>query len=210
MDVILDFNFKLDKNLVSKTLKSYFELITDEEINNIYDKLFPALHKLVEPVGIFKIDKKTENLTFDVLRDCNYIVYCIITIGDKCTEKLSELFLYGQLKEAMVLDAMATSYLFEISSQLFSHICNKASKLNLGLSHRIAPGDGEIPLSYQKNILDKLEAGNFLGIHILDNYMLSSEKSMAYIYGADIKLKLSKVDHNCSNCPNQNYCIIKK
>lgn len=210
MEVVLDFNFKLNKNLVSSTLKSYFETITDEEIINMYEKLLPMLYESVEPVGIFKIDKKDKDFTFDVIKDCKYIVYCLITIGDKCTEKINEQFSYGKMKEGMVLDAMAASYLFEISSQLFNHIHDAAAELGMGLSCRIAPGDGEIPLWYQKNILDNLDADNFLGIHIIDDCMLSSLRSMAYIYGADKEIKLNKKDHNCSSCSNKNYCSMRK
>lgn len=210
MEVILDFTFKLDKNIVVNTLKSYCEFITDEEITSMYDTLLPVLYESVQPVAVFTIEEKEESFQFDVIQDCKYIVYCTISMGDKSTEKVNELFSYGRMKDAMVLDAMATSYLFEISSQLFNYIYNKANELGMGLSCRIAPGDGEIPLWYQKNILDKLDAGNFLGIHMVDDCMLSSSRSMAYIYGADKKREFSKKDHDCSNCNNRDYCSMKK
>lgn len=210
MEVILDFDFRLDKNIVINTLKSYCEFITDEQIDSMYDTLLPILYESVQPVAVFTIDEKEENFQFDVIQDCKYIVYCIITIGDKSTEKVNELFSYGRMKEAMILDSMATSYLFEISSQLFNYIYSKANEFGMGLSCRIAPGDGELPLWYQKNILDKLDGENFLGIHMVDDCMLSSLRSMAYIYGADKKREFSKKDHDCSKCNNKDYCSMKK
>ena len=210
VEIILDFKFKLDKAIVINTLKSYCEFITDEEINTIYETLLPILYESVQPVGVFTMEKKSDDFTFNVIKDCNYIFYCIITMGDKCTEEVNKLFSYGKMKEAMILDAMATSYLFEISSQLFNHIYNYASELGMGLSCRIAPGDGEIPLWYQKNILDKLDAKNFLGIYMIDDCMLSSLRSMAYIYGADKQQEASRKDHDCSKCSNRTYCSMKK
>lgn len=210
MEVILDFDFKLDKYQVLNTLKSYCEILTDEEISTLYHKLLPYLYECAQPAAIFNIEEKEKDFTFDVINDCKYIVYCIVTIGDKITEKVNEFFSYAKMKEGMVLDAMATSYLFEISSQLFNHIYINAEKMNLGLSRRIAPGDGEIPLSYQKTILNKLDAQNFLGLYIVDDCMLSSLRSMAYIYGADTDKPLSKIDHDCSRCSNKEQCSMKK
>lgn len=210
MEIVLDFDFKLDKNIVINTLKSYCEFITDEEISSMYESLLPILYESVQPVGVFTIDEKDEDFTFDVIKDCNYLVYCVITMGDKCTEEVNKLFSYGRMKDAMVLDAMATSYLFQISSQLFNHIYKKTNELGMGLSCRIAPGDGEIPLWYQKNILDKLDAPNFLGIYMVDDCMLSSLRSMAYVYGADKEREFSKKDHDCSKCNNRDYCSMRK
>lgn len=210
MEIVLDFDFKLDKNIVINTLKSYCEFITDEEISSMYESLLPILYESVQPVGVFTIDEKDEDFTFDVIKDCNHLVYCVITMGDKCTEEVNKLFSYGRMKDAMVLDAMATSYLFQISSQLFNHIYKKTNELGMGLSCRIAPGDGEIPLWYQKNILDKLDAPNFLGIYMVDDCMLSSLRSMAYVYGADKEREFSKKDHDCSKCNNKDYCSMRK
>jgi hypothetical protein len=210
MEVVLDFNFKLDKKIVINTLKSYCETITDEEISSIYETLLPVLYEFVQPTGIFNIDIKDKDFTFDVINDFDHIVYCIVTIGDKITEKVNEFFSYAKMKEGMVLDAMATSYLFEISSQLFDHIYKKVKILGLGLSHRIAPGDGEIPLWYQKNILDALDSKNFLGIYVNEDFMLTSLRSLAYIYGADEHKPLSDVDHDCSRCSNKGFCSMKK
>ncbi|AZV55844.1 5-methyltetrahydrofolate--homocysteine methyltransferase [Clostridium sp. AWRP] len=210
MDVILDFDFKLNKDQVMQTLKSYGSIIKNEEMEGLYEKLLPILYENIEPTGIFEIEKKEDNFNFEAVKNYEYIVYCIITMGDNCTSKVNEFFSYGNMKEGMMLDAMASSYLFELSSQLFSHIYTKVKELHLGLSCRISPGDGEIPLKCQKYILDKLDAENFLNLTVNEDYMLSSMRSMAYIYGADKNIKLSKKDHDCSRCPNRNLCNMRK
>lgn len=210
MEVVLDFDFKLDKQQVIDTLKSYCETITDEEISSLYEKLLPNLYECVQPSAIFTISEKSKDFVFEAIEDYKYIFYCLVTIGDKISEKVNEFFSYAKMQEGMVLDAMATSYLFEISSQLFNHIHSKAKKLGLGLSYRIAPGDGEIPLWYQKNILDELDSKNFLDIYVNEDFMLTSLRSMAYIYGADKNKPLSNVDHDCSRCKNKEQCSMRK
>ncbi|WP_411679899.1 5-methyltetrahydrofolate--homocysteine methyltransferase [Clostridium thailandense] len=209
MEVILEFDFKLDKQQVINTLKSYCEIIADDEIGTLYDKLLPVLYERVQPAGMFSIGEKADDFTFNVIKDYRQLVYCIVTMGDKITEKVNEFFSYAKMKEGMVLDAMAASYLFEISSQLFEHIYAKAAEINIGLSRRIAPGDGEIPLWYQKNILDILDSKDFLGVYVNEDFMLTSLRSMAYVYGADKDKPLSKVDHDCSRCPNKDKCSMR-
>ncbi|MEY8763958.1 MULTISPECIES: hypothetical protein [Clostridium] len=72
----------------------------------------------------------------------------------------------------MVIDTILTSCPFETSSQLFTHIYKKSKELNLGLSCRISPSDGELRLEYQKNILEKLDTKNFLNLTITESYTL--------------------------------------
>jgi hypothetical protein len=209
MEVILDFDFKLNKAQIFQTLKSYGEILGEEEIKSLYSLLLPTVYEAAEPSGVFSIEKKDNNFHYEIMKNYSHIVYCIITLGDDCNKKINEFFSYGDMKKGMVMDAMLTSYLFEASSQLFNHIYNKSKELNLGLSCRISPGDGELPLEYQKNILEKLDAENFLNLTVTEGFMLSSNHSMAYVYGADKNLPLSKKDHDCSRCPNQELCAMK-
>jgi hypothetical protein len=209
MEVILDFDFKLNRTQVFQTLKSYGEILGEEEIKSLYNLLLPAVYEAAEPVGVFSIEKKDNNFHYEIMKNYSHIVYCIITLGDDCSKKINEFFSYGNMKKGMVMDAMLASYLFEASSQLFNHIYNKSKELNLGLSCRISPGDGELPIEYQKDILEKLDAENFLNLTLTEGFMLSHNHSMTYVYGADKNLPLSKKDHDCSRCPNREFCAMK-
>ncbi|WP_406540960.1 hypothetical protein ACI7YW_04385 [Clostridium ljungdahlii] len=63
MDVILDFDFKLNKDQVIQTLKSYGSIIKNEEMEGLYEKLLPILYENIEPTGIFEIQKERITLT---------------------------------------------------------------------------------------------------------------------------------------------------
>ncbi len=209
MEVTLNFDFKLNRSQVFQALKSYGEILEEREIKSLYNLLLPTVYETAEPVGVFSIEKNDNSSLYKIIENYSHIIYCIISLGDNCSKKINEFFSYGNMKKGMVMDAMFTSYLFETSSQLFNHIYSKSKELNLGLSCRISPGDGELPLKYQKNILEKLDAEKFLNLTVTEGFMLSSSYSMAYIYGADENLPLSKKDHDCSRCPNRDLCTMK-
>ena len=82
--------------------------------------------------------------------------------------------------------------------------------MNLGLTTRISPGNKDFPLKYQKCIIDILKRADSLDIEAEDSYMLSPIYSMAYVYGADGKIALNKLDHSCDSCPKKDSCTIKK
>lgn len=202
-----NFKFKLNRNQIIKTLQNYDEVLNYSEITSLYDSLLPVLYETAQPIAIFDICNNELLMDMDKYE---YIIPCIITSGTILDKKIEKYFSDNKTKEGLVLDAMSTYYLFEISSQLFNHIYESVSRLKLGLSCRISPGDDKLPLRYQKNILDRLNSNNILDLDITENYMLTSMHSMTYIYGADKNIKLNKIDHNCANCGNKDFCIMRK
>lgn len=205
--IVKNFKFKLNRNQIIKSLRSYGEILDENELTLFYNSMLPILYQLVQPVAIFDICANEISIYNDKYQ---YIVPCIITAGTDVDKKIGNYFSDNRPKEGLVLDAMCTSYLFEISSQLFNHIYENTTKMNLGLSCRISPGDDKLPLKYQKNILDRLNIDNILDLNITENYMLTSMHSMTYIYGADKNIKLNKFDHNCVNCKNKEFCTMRK
>ena len=208
--MILEKNFikKLNKARVLNAVKSYYPSPSYEELSSIYDSMLNLLFKNTYPLGVYKIEKKPKTINYNLLKDYDYLVYCLVTIGDETEYIIDNFFDENQFTHAIVLDAMASSLLFEISSQLFNSIHDYVKALGMGLSCKIAPGDGEIELEYQREIVNILSHSNEHDIHLVDNYMLSPSKSMSYIYGADKSVEPNSIDHNCNNCYN-NYCSMR-
>lgn len=203
MNIISDFKFQLNKDRIISSVQSYCQTPPYEELANIYDDLIPLLREHSKPVGLFKIEEKPDQLKLDLLNDYKYVVYCAVTIGQNSTEKVEILFKEGKFFEAILFDAMASFYLFDISSQLFRKICEKSHNVNLGLTSKIAPGDGELELEYQKEIVSKLADEELHDISVINNCMLYPSKSMSYIYGADEKIAFNQYkDHCCETCYN--------
>ncbi|NMM63001.1 5-methyltetrahydrofolate--homocysteine methyltransferase [Clostridium sp. P21] len=208
MYIISDFKFQLNKTKIINAVKSYCQTPPYEELSKIYDDLLPMLREISKPIGIFKIDNQNEELNSTVINKCSHIVYSLVTIGEGSVKKVDNFFEEGKFYEAVLLDAMASSYLFNVSSELFNSIYKTTKDMNLGLTCKIAPGDGEIDLEYQKNIVNKFNNEDIHGISVIDKYMLYPSKSMSYVYGADASIAFNRKDHSCANCYNT-FCTMR-
>lgn len=192
---------------ITRSLENYGEILNHKEIDSIYQSLLPILYEAVQPTGIFSIDMDNTEVFKGKYK---YIIPCIITTGAAVDKKIENYFSDCRTWKGLVLDAMCTSYLFEISSQMFDHIYELTSRMGLGLSCRISPGDGNLPLEYQKYILSRLHDSSISDIHITESYALTLIHSMTYIYGASSNIKLNKIDHDCKNCSNGKFCTMRK
>lgn len=201
MNIISNFKFELDKNRVIKMIQSYGKMPQYDELDKMYKNLLPILKNYSDPLGIFKMEENDESINLNMLANCKFTIYCLITLGEKCTDKINKMFENGNFYEALVLDSMCSNYLFNLSSQLHQIICNKASNINLGITHKIAPGDGEIELEYQNNILSKLQSAKLHDVKMVNN-CIYPYKSLTYVYGADENISINEDDHNCSRCNN--------
>lgn len=208
MYTVSDFKFQLNKAKIINAVKSYCQAPHYEELSKMYDDLLPILRETSKPVGVFKINDQNNELNFDLLNRCSHIVYSLVTIGEGPVKKVDSLFAEGKFYEAILLDAMGSSYLFSVSSQFFNTIYKTAKDMNLGLTCKIAPGDGEIDLEYQKNIIDKFDDKDIHGISVVGKCMLYPSKSMSYVYGADKSIAFNRKDHSCENCYNK-FCTMR-
>lgn len=200
MNIISDFKFQLNKDNIISSVQSYCQSPPYEVLSKMYDNMLPLVRKYSKPLGLFKIEKKSDELKLELLKDCKYIVYCAVTIGQNSVDKVNSLFEDGKFHEAILFDAIASHFLFDISRQLFTMMCEKYNNVNLGLTNKIVPGDGDIGLEYQNEIVSRLESNH---ISIVNNCMLYPSKSMSYIYGADENIAVNQYnDHSCSTCSN--------
>ncbi|SKA96432.1 hypothetical protein SAMN05443428_12113 [Caloramator quimbayensis] len=202
-----DFKFVLDKNHVLKVVESYYKIEDHETASKAYDDLLNLLQKNIQPVGLFKIEDKNREYDFETIKNCSKILYCIITLGNTVTESIDEMFKKGSFLEGVLLDAMSSSLLFEYNSQMYSYLFDWAAKEDLGITCRIAPGDGEIPIEYQRDIVERIETSKNHGISVMKGNAINPSKSMSYIHGADKELERIKMLHSCKDCSNLNCCI---
>lgn len=117
-----DFKYSLDKNNIINIVDSYYKIKDMNTAFEIFNKLEDILKDNIEPVGLYKIDKKPKEYDFEFLKKCKNIIFCIITLGDKITNKVQELFSSGKFLEGLILDAMSSSLLFEYNSQMYNYL----------------------------------------------------------------------------------------
>lgn len=209
MEIYKDFKFVIDKEKVLNSIDCYSNSDVYEEVCEIYEALKKDIEKLVEPKAIFKFDKISERFKIDDTDNCTHIVLCILTIGRRVSEKTDTYFKNDYYMEGMLFDTMADILLGEYANQLYKNICIKAKKRGLGLTHKLSPGNADFPLDRQKDILEKLGAANILNVNVTDGFMLNPVKSVSFIFGADKKLGIPQIDHECSRCINTK-CKMRK
>lgn len=204
MKIYSQFNYNIDKKRVFNTVSSYCEIPSLEEYNRMFEDMLNELYSLVNPVGIFILKQKPKEYIYEVLRNCNYIFFCVITIGDNVTRRVDELFNREEYIKAVLLDVMASTLLFEYTRQLHDKIFEEAKQLGMGLTCRISPGDGVIPLEYQNDILSRIGNTKKYGIYSTNRYLLKPDKSMSFVYGSDKEIIPTAKDHDCIECSNIN------
>lgn len=208
MECINNFEIIADKTNVLKAISSYYKFSNDLDIDFAYYELEQLAKSIVTPLGLFILDKMPGNINSNLLKSCESIVYCIFTIGDDITNAVDSLFLENEFEKALILDAISTSILFNISKQFYDKVFEYTSKRNLGLTCRIAPGDGEIDIAYQKDIVMKFEENKFQKFSLINDYLVKPYKSLSYVFGADGNIKANKEDHKCDTCNNM-YCFMR-
>jgi hypothetical protein len=207
--MVSDFDIKVDKLRVIDTVRSYYEIPSPDILESKFKNLEDVLYRLSRPKGVYINQIKDEVYDFESLKDCSHIVYCIVTIGEEVPKYTDYLFNNGEFFDGLLLDAMSSEMLFEVSSQFYLNIKSEIEKTGLGLTCKLSPGDGEIPITYQQNIFEKFDKNAVQGMYIFQGCLLYPVKSMSYLYGAGDKILSREKDHCCDVCSN-GFCKMRK
>ncbi|EYE87400.1 hypothetical protein Q428_13500 [Fervidicella metallireducens AeB] len=108
----------------------------------------------------------------------------------------------------MILDALASDVLFNISDEFYLQLSSILIKKKLGLTCRIAPGDGILPLEFQKFIVDSVNEAKKEGITIEEGFVVKPQKSLTYLYGAGRNIISKGIEHTCITCTNE-FCSMR-
>lgn len=204
-----EFNFSVDRGRVINSINSYWKLPSPEILEDSFNRLLKELRVLSKPMAVFKFLEKPGDYNFNFLEKCSFMFFCVLTLGDSSTNRVEELFNQGKMFDGILLDAMASVLMFEYINQLQERIVLEARNRNMGLTCRICPGDGEIPIEYQGNILDRIGDTKKFGIHISNGHLLNPAKSMSFVYGADSGIDIKDGGSGCGECLNK-YCSMRK
>lgn len=207
MEILKSFDMNLDKKHILEVLEAYLPS-SGEDRDEIYDRLINELNDYIEPIGFFKMIEKPKEYDFESFKECRCIAPCLITLGSKITDRIDTLFGENRFVDAVMLDVMASTLLFDFNSQMYEYIFNYFYDLGFGITCRVAPGDGEIPIEYQADIIDRLDVGKKHSIYTVKGYAVHPPKSLTYVHGVDEKLEKIKRRHSCKVCPNVN-CTIR-
>lgn len=112
----------------------------------------------------------------------HWLTLLAVTAGPKILEKKEQLFSEGEWSQAVMLDAVLSELTDELANHIQKMLSREASLKGFTLTRRFSPGYGDLPLSFQKNLLDFLGADK-IGLTLNESFLLIPEKSVTAVIG---------------------------
>lgn len=203
--LLTDFKLNVNQQKVYDVVGTYYYIPQEFRTDSSFERIYERTKSIISPKGVFMRKMRQKQYGLDTVDSCSHIYYCMVTLGQTVTEEVDWLFTQDRFPEALIIDEISNEILFDMSSQLYSGIIDNARKEGLGLTCRLSPGDGELPITFQKDIFEGFDRDEIPGMYIFQGCMIHPVKSMAYIYGADGSIISRNEEHVCRECPNI-YC----
>ena len=135
---------------------------------------------------------------------CSHQIVCLCSCSSRITQAIGHLLDQGDYLEGYLLNDLANEIMFNGSDQMNRQIAADLAAVDSRLTRRYSPGEGEMDLPYQGLLLQCFREDHRLDfVKLTDSFMLTPEKSMLYLYGADQRNPGVSVEHDCSICPNK-------
>ena len=165
----------IDESTCNMLVDGFAELDAIKHSRFIY-RLFLINRLADDKLGVGSIEFVSKNLVTN-LEGCNECAVFVVTLGaevDTCIRR----YMITDIAKALVMQACAAVLVEELCDEVEEKLKN-----NGRLKARFSPGYGDLPLTYQKDILRELEATKKIGVAINDEYMLFPLKSVTAIVG---------------------------
>ncbi len=191
----------VEKQIVLKLLDCKSGSNAFKIIDSIYETVLNKAYSLAQPRGLIKTGEIPDFFNLREKENYKSGIFCIATLGKGISKESSSLFSAGEYLEGLLLDTIADQILINLTTSMYQEkILPFVRKKEVGISYCYIPGCQDVPIEYQKYILDLvgLEAKNI--ISITEGMMLNPVKSTAYFYVMDKSLPVRKIDRDCRKC----------
>lgn len=194
----------------------------EERILQLIHELYSELETIAEPKYVYRIfelsmpgdnELQIGNLVIESdklyknLNGCHEVVLMAITLGIAVDRRMKQLEIQD-ISKAIVFQACATVYMEEQCDALQEQIAREMAEDGNYTRPRFSPGYGSFSVTYQKEILDMLQATKFTGISLTEGYMLTPTKSVTAVIGL-CKTKTSCHKKGCEVCTKQD-CLYRR
>ena len=167
---------------------------TDSELESRIQRLLPRFLKEVNcracwlelPVSVSNhvIDMEvmtveSENLAANIKNSHKVVVFAA-TVGIGVDRLLKAASVYSP-SETLIYDAMASTAIEWFCDALCSELSERYSDYKL--CPRFSPGYGDLPLSFQRDLMRVLDARRSIGLTLTENLMMIPQKSVTAIVG---------------------------
>ncbi len=171
--------------LIQESMKELDEIAEVKFVYRIFELSYPG----VEIVKIKKLNIQSRALVKN-LKKCKSCIMFGITLGatvDRTLQKYEK----THIAKAVVFQACAAAYLEDACNQLQSKWAKELKEKGQYLRPRFSPGYGDFSITYQREILEMLEAPKKIGLTLTNSCMMTPTKSVTAIIG------ISDTDEGC-------------
>lgn len=124
--------------------------------------------------GFAKVE--SESLS-KVLIDSNEAFIFAVTAGAEVDRLISKLYLQST-SNAFIVDAIASAAIESFADHINEKICE-----GLNTTKRFSPGYADFPLSFQSDLLNRIDSKRTLGITLSEKLLMLPQKSISAVIG---------------------------
>ena len=168
-----------------------------------FDILEDMIDKHLDIINCYIILDEVMHFNIIDIDECTKQIVCLSSCTDKIIHVIEDMIKQGDFLEGYILNDMANDIIFNASNYMNQVIQSHMEDMGCHLTKRYSPGEGNMPIRFQKDLLAYFDDPRLSHIYLTESYMLSPEKSMLYIFGADIRKPIRSVRHSCDMCNNK-------
>lgn len=181
-------NIQLDKEVVLERLQGNKTEVLYRELSQSFEQLLPKFLQMIQPEYRLELELEQKK------------AYVLLTLGSAITEYIELQMQQGNVMDALMLDTMADTYLFQMDAELPSLTKEIFAEKKLGVEKRLEPGV-DIELKQQCVIYEKVKRENDF-IYMTKGYMFEPVKTFGYILQLTENQQVFQMQHDCSKCSN--------
>ena len=191
----------VDKQIILKILECKHGSHAFKIVDSVYETILDKAYSLIQPKGIIITGEIPDFFYLREKENFRSGVFCIATLGKDISEESSSFFSAGEYLEGLLLNIIADQMLINLTTAMYQEkILPFVRKKEDGISYRYIPGCQNVPIEYQKHILDLIGSEAKNEISITEGMMLVPVKSTTYFYVTDKSLPIRLNDLDCRKC----------
>lgn len=199
-----DVDVQYDLNRVFRRLKIEPGTHVYEYAEEVFPKLIRTVEEKLDMVNCYVVLHHGPSVNIEEVDSCSHQIVCLCSCSSRITQAIGHLLDQGDYLEGYLLNDLANEIMFNGSDQMNRQIAADLAAVDSRLTRRYSPGEGEMDLPYQGLLLQCFREDHRLDfVKLTDSFMLTPEKSMLYLYGADQRNPGVSVEHDCSICANK-------
>lgn len=196
----------------SRDVLDYMQCYEDspvyEDVVREYQEIRDELLSLVKPEALFCFGEMPRELESREVPAGTPVIFSLITGGGEVSKYSTRMFQEDDYVKGMIADALAGAYLWSLEKAAIALLKKECALRHVGISKRMeAPAD--MPMTAQKIIYEKCDAGKELGMGITSGYMYDPVKSSGLILVLSKDENLFQAQHDCRTCKAVN-CKMRK